>query len=84
MAREHSFKLTVLGRYPHHLQENESAVTVNLMAGYDSRFVYAGTFTMSESEWEEFAAALKKGLGDRVQIDQGSAGDAGQAARLVG
>jgi hypothetical protein len=39
---------------------------------------------MSESEWKDFTKALRKGLGDRVEIDEGSPGDAGQAARLVG
>ena len=84
MAREHSFKLSVLGRYPNRLKENEPTVTVNLMAGHENRFVYAGTFTMSQSEWEDFAGALQESLGDRVLIDEGLAGDSEQAARLVG
>ncbi|HEY3208825.1 MAG TPA: hypothetical protein VGL18_03405 [Actinomycetota bacterium] len=70
MAREHTFKLSVLGRYPNRLKENEPAVTVNLMAGHDKRLVYAGTLTMSQSEWETFASALKSSLGDRVDVDQ--------------
>lgn len=84
MAREHRFKLSVLGRYPNRLQENEPAVTVNLMAGRGNHFVYAGTLTMSQSEWETFAAALQKSLGDRVEIDEGHPGDTERAARLVG
>jgi hypothetical protein len=85
MAREHSFKLSVLGRYPNRLKENEPAVTVNLMAGRGGRFVYAGTLTMSQSEWEAFASALKASLGDRVEIDEGQLpGDSERAARLVG
>jgi hypothetical protein len=85
MARDHRFKLSVVGRYPNRLQENEAAVTVNLMAGHDSRFVYAGTLTMSESEWESFASALRSSLGDRVEIDEGQLpGDSERAARLVG
>lgn len=84
MAREHTFKLSVLGRYPNRLQENEPAVTVNLMAGHADRMVYAGTLTMSQSEWETFASALKSSLGDRVHVDeeQGPA-DSQRAAQLI-
>lgn len=74
MAREHAFKLSVLGRYPNRMKENEPAVTVNLMAGRDNRLVYAGTLTMSQSEWETFASALKSSLGDRVDVDEGHSG----------
>jgi hypothetical protein len=85
MAREHRFKLSVLGRYPNRTKENEPAVTVNLMAGHDHHLVYAGTFTMSQPEWETFASALKKSLGERVEIDEGvPPGDSARAARLVG
>lgn len=85
MAREHSFKLSVLGRYPNRLKENEPAVTVNLMAGRNNRLVYAGTLTMSQSEWETFASALRKSLGDGVEIDEGQLpDDSERAARLVG
>jgi hypothetical protein len=83
MAREHRFKLSVLGRYPNRLQENEPAVTVNLMAGRDDRLVYAGTLTLSESEWETFASALKDVLGNRVEVDEGRAVSSERAARLV-
>jgi hypothetical protein len=84
MAREHSFKLSVLGKYPNRLQENEAAVTVNLMAGHEGRFVYAGTLTMSQSEWETFAGALRSSLGDRVEVDEGHLfEEPEQAARLV-
>jgi hypothetical protein len=84
MAREHSFKLSVLGRYPNRLKENEAAVTVNLTAGHDNHHVYAGTLTMSQSEWETFAAALKKSLGDRVEVDdRNPTGNAERTARLV-
>jgi len=85
MAREHRFKLSVLGRYPSRTEENEPAVTVNLMAGHDERLVYAGTLTMSQSEWEDFTSALENGLGDRVEIDHGAPErDSGRMGRLVG
>ena len=74
MAREHRFKLSVLGRYPNRLKENEPAVTVNVMAGHDDRLVYAGTLTLSESEWQTFTSALKDSLGDRIQVDEGARG----------
>lgn len=81
MAREHRFKLSVLGRYPNRLKENEPAVTVNLMAGHDERLVYAGTLTLSESEWKTFTSALKTGLGDHVQVDEGPRGSAAEKVR---
>lgn len=75
MAGPHSFKLVVLGRYPAHLKDNQPAVTVNLLSGdAGGHLVHAGTLTMSEPEWEAFAAALRAGLGDRVEIEDHSTG----------
>jgi hypothetical protein len=60
-------------------------VTVNLMARRNDRFVYAGTLTMSQSEWETFASALRRSLGDNVEIDEGKLPeDSERPARLVG
>ncbi|HWC14215.1 MAG TPA: hypothetical protein VG929_06440 [Actinomycetota bacterium] len=65
----HRYKLTVLGRYPARLRNNESHVTVNFLAGSEDRLVHSGTLTMSEPEWEDLVAALHEGLGDRIEID---------------
>lgn len=81
MAREHRFKLSVLGRYPNRLKENEPAVTVNVMAGHDDHLVYAGTLTLSESEWQTFTSALQDSLGERLQVDEGPRGSAAEKVR---
>lgn len=65
----HTYKFTVLGRYPARLRNNESHVTINFLAGSDDHLVHSGTLTMSEPEWEEFAAALTESLGNRIEID---------------
>lgn len=65
----HRYRFTVLGRYPARLRNNESHVTVNVLAGSDDHFVHSGTLTMSESEWADLVIALGVGLGDRVEID---------------
>ncbi len=67
--RHHSFKFTVLGRYPARLKGNETAVTLNVAAGDENHKVYAGTLTMSESEWEALHRALKASLHDRVEVE---------------
>ncbi|MDP9068179.1 MAG: hypothetical protein M3N53_07520 [Actinomycetota bacterium] len=65
----HVYKFTVLGRYPARLRNNESHVTVNVLAGSEDHLVHSGTLTMSESEWEDLVAALQESLGDRAEID---------------
>lgn len=66
MTERHRFGFKVLGRYQH--ENDEMAVTVNMVAGSDGHLVHAGTLTMSESEWETFAGALREALGDDVEI----------------
>jgi hypothetical protein len=67
--RHHRFKFTILGRYPARLKGNETAVTLNVAAGDTEHLVYAGTLTMSESEWESLQRALGSTLGDRFEVD---------------
>lgn len=62
------YKFTVLGRYDARLRGNEPHVTVNVLAGRGDHFVYCGTLTMSEAEWEVLGEALRRGLGDDVEI----------------
>jgi hypothetical protein len=70
-ARRHTFRFSVLGWYPARLKGNETHVTVNMTAGHDDNLAYAGTLTMSESEWKTFVEALKKSLhGDVEVVDQ--------------
>lgn len=69
MGDGHRFRLTVLGRYQTHHEGNEMAVTVNVLAGRDDHLIHSGTLTMSESEWTTFTGALRKSLGDDVEIE---------------
>lgn len=83
MGSEYRFRFTVLGRYSARLKGNESHVTVNLSAGRDEHFVYCGTLTMSDGEWEAFVDALEPSLGSRLEIDDHTpAGTREAAARI--
>jgi hypothetical protein len=65
-----SFKLEVLGRYQARHSGNENAVTVNMQASNDEEhFVYAGTITMTESQFETFVKGLRAGLDGRVDVE---------------
>jgi hypothetical protein len=64
------FKLTLLGRYDAPLRGNEPQVTVNMAAGHGDRPVYCGNLTMSEIEWNVLSDALRRGLGDALDIDE--------------
>jgi hypothetical protein len=65
----YKYRFTILGRYPARLKENETSVTVNLLAGKDDHLSYAGTLTLTEAEWTHLVEGLQKSLGDRVEID---------------
>ncbi len=71
MPEQHSFKLEVLGRYQARTPGNENAVTANLVAG-DARghYVYAGTITMSQSQFETFVGGLRSGLDGQFELDE--------------
>ena len=71
--RHHRFKFTILGRYPARLKGNETAVTLNVAAGDEGHIVYAGTLTMSESEWEALLRALQESLEERVEVEDHTA-----------
>lgn len=71
MPEQHSFKLEVLGRYPARTPGNENAVTANLVAGDASgHFVYAGTVTMSESQFDRFVDALRSSMDGGFELDE--------------
>jgi hypothetical protein len=80
--KKHQYKFSILGRYPARLKGNESAVTVNMLAGHDDHLTFAGTLTMSDAEWNTFIDALKYSLGDGVEVAD-SAPPADEAKRLV-
>jgi hypothetical protein len=63
------YRFTVLGRYPARLKGNETAVTLNVLAGPDQHLTYAGTLTMTEAEWDHLADALHAGLADRIEVE---------------
>lgn len=63
-----TFRFSVLGRYPAQLRDNATAVTVTMAAGEEDHVVHCGTLTMAEAEWDDFVDALRKALGDRVEV----------------
>jgi hypothetical protein len=65
------FMLAVQGRSDSSIRENEPQLTVNLLTGTDDHFVYSGTFTLGESEWDELVRALRVGLKSRLEIAVG-------------
>jgi hypothetical protein len=67
--RHHRFRFTILGRYPARIKGNETAVTLNVASGDEGHLVYAGTLTMSESEWESLERALKGTLNERLEVE---------------
>jgi hypothetical protein len=71
----HQFRITILGRYPARLKGNEPAVTFNVLSGAAGHLSYAGTLTMTEKEWETFLDALRKTLGDAVEVEDHTAHD---------
>ena len=68
MGTRYGFTFVVLGRYPARLRENQPSLTVNLLAGTDHHATYCGTLTMSESEWNVFIDALRRSLGNDVEV----------------
>ena len=72
--RHHRFKFTILGRYPARIKDNETAVTLNVASGDENHLVYAGTLTMSESEWESLYRALRGSLNQRVEVEDHTPG----------
>ena len=65
------FLLSLVGRYKTRTQNNEPHVTVNVLTGSNSHFVYSGTLTMTEREWDELSGVLKRGLKERLEIKEG-------------
>ena len=66
--RKYKYQFSILGRYPARMKENESAVTVNMLTGFDDHLTFAGTLTMTESEWKTLIDALKYSLRDGVEV----------------
>ncbi|MDQ4006442.1 MAG: hypothetical protein M3135_09145 [Actinomycetota bacterium] len=66
----HRFRFVVLGRYPAHLKDNATAVTLNMSAGDpQGHLVHCGTLTMAEAEWDSLREALRKSIGDRLEVE---------------
>jgi hypothetical protein len=47
-TKKPEFLLSLVGRYRTRTQNNEPHVTVNVLTGSNSHFVYSGTLTMTE------------------------------------
>jgi hypothetical protein len=69
------FMLSVQGRSESRVRGNEPQLTVNLLTGTADHFVYSGTFTLGESEWDELVRALRAGLKSRLEIAVGPLGE---------
>ncbi|MDP8956886.1 MAG: hypothetical protein M3N24_08015 [Actinomycetota bacterium] len=72
-TKKPQFLLSLVGRYKTRTQNNEPHVTLNVLTGSDSHFVYSGTLTMTEREWQELTRVLSHGLKDRLEIKEGFA-----------
>ncbi len=72
-TKKPEFLLSLIGRYRTRTQNNEPHVTVNVLTGSISHFVYSGTLTMTEREWDELSGVLKRGLKERLEIKEGFA-----------
>ena len=68
------FLLSLQGRSESSVAGNEPQLTVNLLTGHEEHFVYAGTITVTEEEFDELVHVLRQGLGDRVDIAIGPLG----------
>jgi hypothetical protein len=66
---EYRYRITILGRYPARMKGNEPAVTFNVLAGRPNHLTYAGTLTMTDDEWKTFSEALRKTLGDAIEVE---------------
>lgn len=80
--RKYKYQFSILGRYPARIKGNEAAVTVNMLTGYDDHLTFAGTLTMTESEWKTLIDALKYSLRDEVEVVD-HAPPPGEAKKLV-
>ncbi len=72
-TKKPEFLLSMVGKYRTRTQNNEPHVTLNVLTGSNSHFVYSGTLTMTEREWDEFSRVLKQGLNERLEIKEGFA-----------
>ena len=74
-SRKPRFMLSLQGRSQPRVAGNDPQLTVNLLTGSDDHFVYAGTFTVSEREYDELVRVLRDGLKDRLEIAFGPIAD---------
>jgi hypothetical protein len=65
----HRFQFTILGRYPARMKGNQTAVTVNMAAGEEGHLVHCGTITLADAEFATLVEALRKSLGDAVEVE---------------
>ena len=63
------YRFKVLGRYEATVPGNEPQVTLSVLAGRGDHFVYCGTLTMSEPEWEGLRGHLEHALSDDFEVD---------------
>jgi len=68
------FLLSLQGRSESSVAANEPQLTVNLLTGHEEHFVYAGTITVTEEEWDELVHVLRQGLGNRLDVAIGPLG----------
>jgi hypothetical protein len=70
-AQERSkYRMRVIGKFPAKLAGNEDHVTATILAGADwDHLSVCGTITMTEREWTNFVAALRRATPDDVEIE---------------
>ena len=73
------FLLSLQGRSESSVAANEPQLTVNLLTGHEEHFVYAGTITVTEEEWDELVHVLRQGLGNRLDVAIGPLGGSSPA-----
>ena len=78
------FLLSLQGRSESTVAANEPQLTVNLLTGHEEHFVYAGTFTVTEEEWDELVHVLRQGLGSRLDVAIGPLGGSSPARSRPG
>jgi creatinine amidohydrolase/Fe(II)-dependent formamide hydrolase-like protein len=64
------YLLRVIGKFPAKLAGNENHVTATILAGPDwDHLSMCGTITMTEPEWTNFVAALRRATPDDVELE---------------
>ena len=68
---EHRYRFRVITRSETKTPQGMGVVvTVTMLVGEGDHLSLSGTLSMTEAEWVPLAAALREGLGDRVEFEE--------------